>query len=116
VYWADSTFTVVTPILSESYTNSAQSIAGYWLPNYASLPNLTLAQLLGSIGLVQVAGFLPGAWGPTSGAGANVNIIGSGTAFQSTGSASVSAVRQLGVQLTAAVSGLCNVLVQSDII
>lgn len=119
VYWADQTYTTITALESESFggTGSLQSVAGYWMPNYASLPNVTLAQLLGGWGLIQVAGPLTGAYGPTSGAGANNNIIGYATgAFGSAGTASAPATRAFGVQVTAVSSGLCNVLVNCDII
>jgi hypothetical protein len=118
VYWTDNTFTTVSGVFSEGNLVSGgnlNSVAGYWMPNYASLPNVTLAQLLGAYGLIQVAGPLLGAYGPTSGGGAGQNIYGSAGNFTSTGTASAVAGRQLGVQLTAVSSGLCNVLVTSDI-
>ena len=121
VYWTDNTFTTVSGIASEALnggTNAAM-VAGYMMPNYVSLPSLTLAQLLGSQFLIQVAGYLPGAYGPANGtAGLNNSIIGFTGAFQSSGVASASypgLPRSLGIQLTALTSGLCNVLVNCDI-
>jgi hypothetical protein len=116
VYWTDQTYTTITGIKSEGWSGAGlQDVAGYWMPNYASLPNTTLAQLLGGWGLVQVAGPLTGAYGPTSGAAVNANIVGLAGAFQSAGTAAASATRTFGVQVTAVSSGLCNVLVNCDI-
>lgn len=117
VYWTDQTYTTVTAIKSEGWSGAGlQDVAGYWMPNFASLPNATLAQLLGGWGLVQVAGPLAGAYGPTSGGAVNANIVGLAGAFQSAGTVAASATRTFGVQVTAVVSGLCNVLVNCDII
>jgi len=119
VYWTDSTFTTVSALYTEGNLisgGSLNSVAGYMMPNYASLPNATLTQLLGGQFLIQVAGPLFNAYGPTSGGGAGQNIYGTTGTFTSTGTASAVAGRQLGVQLTAVASGLCNVLVTSDII
>lgn len=117
VYWADQTYTTVTAIKSEGWAGAGlQDVAGYWMPNFASLPNVTLAQLLGGIGLIQVGGPITGAYGPTSGAAAGNNIVGLTGAFQSAGTASAPASRPFGVQVTAVASGLCNVLVNCDII
>lgn len=117
VYWTDTTFTKVTGVFTEAYNSQgAQMVAGYWMPNTVSLPNATLAQLLGGYGLVQVAGFLPGAYGPTTSPTAGYNIVGSTGNFTSTGQSAAPATRPLGVQLTTVSSGLCSVLVQSDII
>lgn len=118
VFWADNTFTTITPIMSEAITAKQNSIAGYWMPNYASLPNVTLAQLLNGVGLIQVAGYLGGAYGPAAGGGVDNTIIGATGSFQSAGIASgtASTYRPLGIQLTAVASGLCDVLVTSDII
>jgi hypothetical protein len=120
VYWTDETFTTVSGIYSEAYNSlGSQMIAGYLMLNYTDAPKVTLAQLLGGYVFIQVAGFLKGAWGPTTTPGSGYNIVGSAGNFTSTGSASASAVRQLGVQLnTATVSapaGLCDVLVTADI-
>lgn len=119
VYWTDTTFTTVTGILSEALNGgtSAQAVAGYWMPNTVSIPNVTLAQLLGGYGLVQVAGYLPGAYGPASGAALNAWISGATGAFQSVGATTAPTLRTLGVQLSAVTAaGLCNVLVNCDII
>lgn len=120
VYWTDQTYTTVSGIKSEGWagtgTQLGQDVAGYWMPNYASLPNVTLAQLLGAWGLIQVSGPLTGAYGPASGAALNANIIAATGAFQSAGSTAAAVSRFFGVQVTAVSSGLCNVLVNCDII
>ena len=120
VYWTDTTLTTVSGIKTEGFTGSGSNFndtAGYWMPNYASLPNLTLPQLLGGWGLVQVAGFLPNAYGPTASATLYGFIIGASGAFQSAGLVVSSAplFRTFGVQTTAVASGVCNVLVNCDI-
>ncbi len=118
VYWTDNTFTTVSGVYTEGNLvsgGSLQSAAGYLMLNYAAAPKVTLAQLLGGYVYIQVAGYLAGAYGPTSGGGAGQNIYGTTGNFTSTGTASAVAGRQLGVQLTAVSSGLCNVLVTADI-
>ena len=117
VYWTDNTFTTVTGIASEGF-NSVQMVAGYMMLNIVDVPSLTAAQLLGGLVLVQVAGYLKGAYGPATNPGAMNQIIGAAGAMQSAGITAGTAVtyRPLGVQLTAVASGLCDVLVTSDII
>jgi len=117
VYWTDQTYTTITAVKSEGWSGGGfQDTAGYWMPNFASLPNVTLAQLLGGQGFVQVAGPLLGAYGPTSGATVNASIYGASGSFQSQASATFFNGRAFGIQITAVSSGLCNVLVTSDII
>lgn len=117
VYWTDNTFTTVTGVASEGF-NSIQAVAGYMMVNTTSLPSLTSTLLKGALVLVQVAGYLKGAYGPASGGGALNWIIGAAGALQSAGVTAGTApgYRTLGVQLTAISSGLCDVLVNSDII
>lgn len=118
VYWTDQTYTTVSGVKSEGWSGAGlQDAAGYWMPNYASLPNVTLAQLVGAYGLIQVSGPLTGAYGPTTSPAVNSWIIPTtATIFQTTGTAAAPAVRPFGVQITAVASGLCNVLVNCDII
>lgn len=116
VYWTDQTYTTVSGIKSEGWAGALlQDVAGYWMPNYASLPNLTLAQLLGGWGLIQVAGPLTGAYAPEAG-GAGYNLVGYAGAFQSEGIATAPVSRSFGVQIAAAANSLVNVLVDCDII
>lgn len=121
VYWTDQTYTTVSGIKTEGFTASGTNgndAAGYWMPSFPSLPNLTLAQLLGGIGLIQIAGPLTAAYGPASGATLNSFIIGATGAFQSAGLTAGTApgYRTFGIQTSAVSSGLCNVLVNCDII
>lgn len=61
VFWTDATRTTVTSTLSEAYTGTINMIAGYLLPNSASITTLTAAILNGNFVWMQVAGFLAGA-------------------------------------------------------
>ncbi len=118
VYWTDNTFTVVSGVESEGIV-TPQGIAGYLMPNTTDISGLTATQLNGSLCLIQVAGYLKGAYGPTAGSpGAGVWIVGTSGNWASTTSASGTApgYRSLGVQLTAVSGGVCDVLVNSDII
>jgi hypothetical protein len=121
VYWTDQTYTTVSGVKTEGWTASSSNfndLAGYWMPNTVSLPNATLAQLLGGWGLVQVMGPIFGAYGPTLGtAGVGNPITGGAGVFQSTGvvAATGTAYATFGLQVTAISSGLCNVFVNSDI-
>jgi hypothetical protein len=113
VYWTDETFTTVSGISTEAGVG-LNGIAGYMMVNTVSLPNLTATLLLGAQIIIQVAGLLMGAYGPTAGtAGANNMIVPSAGTFTSAGVAAGTApgYRTLGVQLTAISSGLCDVLV-----
>ena len=103
VYWTDNTFTVVSGVESEGIV-TPQGIAGYLMPNTTDISGLTATQLNGSLCLIQVAGYLKGAYGPTAGSpGAGVWIVGTSGNWASTTSASGTApgYRSLGVQLTA---------------
>ena len=118
VYWTDQTYTTVSGIKSEGFAGAGNyaDTAGYWMPNYASLPNVTLAQLLGAYGLIQIAGPLTGAYGPQTGATLWAPIYGNAGAFQSQDSTVFFNGMAFGIQTTAVSSGLCNVLVNCDII
>jgi hypothetical protein len=118
VYWTDNTFTTVTAITTESL--GLNFPAGYLMLNTVSLPSLTATLLLGAQCLIQVGGYLKGAYGPTAGtAGVGnwiVPVAGTGT---STGVVAGTApgYTPFGIQLTAVASGLCDVLVSGcDII
>lgn len=118
VYWTDGTFTTVTGIYSEGI--SVNTPAGYMMPNVVDIPGLTAAMLFGGMFLIQVAGYLKAAYGPTAGAAGIGNWINplASTAFTTTGVAPGTApgFQPFGVQLTAAVAGLADVLVKTDII
>ena len=113
VYYTDETFTIVTGAASEAYvTTAGVSVAGYLMPNTTALSTLTAALLNGNWVWIQVAGFLKGAWGPTTGGGVSDLIVGLTTgSWASSGVGSASASRVLAVQLTAVASSVCDVLV-----
>ena len=118
VYWTDTTFSQVTGVESEGIV-TPQGVAGYLMVNTTDLPSLTATTLNGGLCLIQVAGYLKGAYNPTSGVpAAGVWIVGSAGNWTSAVVASGTApgYRTLGVQLTAVASGVCDVLVNSDII
>lgn len=119
VYWTDNTFTTVTGVFTEALL-AANGVAGYLMPNTTDITGLTAAMLQGAQVLIQVGGYLKAAWGPTAGTpGAGNAITGSTGNFTSTataaGTAPVNGVL-LGIQMTAIGSGLCDILVKSDII
>lgn len=118
VWWTDDTFTTVSGIYSEGINLNIP--AGYLMPNVIDIPGLTAADLLGGQCLIQVAGYLEGAYFSNTGGAAGVgNFIApvAGT-FTSKGYASgtASGYNNFGTQLTALTAGLCDVLVQTDII
>ena len=117
VYWTDNTFSTVTAISSEGL--GLNFAAGFMVLNIIDLTTLTAAQVLGAQLFVQVAGYLKGAF--ANGAGTPgignwvVPVAGTGT---TTGVAAGTPIgyRPFGVQMTAIVAGLCDVLVGTDII
>lgn len=126
VYWTDNTFSTVTGITSEAIATSPISFpAGYMLVNTTNgIGNagtaLTAAALLGAYILIQVAGYLKGAYlSTTTNSGIGSTIIGAAGTLTSTtlNQAAASAPLYpniLGVELTAVSSGLCDVMVKSD--
>ena len=121
VYWTDETYTTVSGVESEGSTLGLNSVAGYMMVNTVSVPTLTAAILQGAYVLVQVAGYLTGAYAPTTvgtGAAAGASIAGSAGNWSSASTAVGTAPigRTFGYQVTAIASGLCDVLVNSDII
>jgi hypothetical protein len=122
VYWTDETYTIVSGISSEGL--GLNFVAGYMLLNTVTGIGLagtalTAALLLGSYMLIQVAGYLKGAYGPTTGTAGVGNWIEpvAGTLVsQSVVAGTAPGYRTLGVQATAISSGLCDVLVNCDII
>ena len=120
VWWTDNTFTTVTGISTEAIGGTTLGLgfpAGYLMPNIIDIPSLTGAQLLGAQLLIQVAGYLKGAFAPgagTVGIGAWIEPV-AGT-FTSTAIAagSASTYQPFGRQLTVIASGLCDVLVGCD--
>lgn len=120
VYWTDNTFTTVSGVESEGVAGLA-STAGYLMPNTTDYSGLTAAMLQGATVLIQVAGYLKGAYGPTSGGGVGNLIAPTAGNWVTTGVAVSGTTggisgRAFGNQLTAIASGLCDVLVNCDII
>jgi hypothetical protein len=118
VYWTDNTFTTVTAISTEAFATAPLAFpAGYLMLNTVSLPTLTAAMVLGAQLLIQVAGYLKGAYAPTAGTnGIGSWIEGAAGTFLTTGIAAGSSptYQPFGRQLTAIASGLCDVLVSTD--
>ena len=122
VYWTDETYTTVTGITTESL--GLNFVAGYMLLNTVTGVGLggsalTAAQLLGAYILIQVAGYLKGAYNALSGTPGVGNWIEgyAGTlSSQYVVAGTAPGYRPLGVQATVVASGLCDVLVNCDII
>jgi hypothetical protein len=80
---------------------------------------LTAALLVGSYILIQVAGYLKGSYAPTTGTqgvGNWIEGVAGTLVSQSVVAGTAPGYRTLGVQATAVASGLCDVLVNCDII
>ena len=123
VYWADESFTTVTPDAAAAFfVTGGAMVAGYWMPNSTALglSAVNTAAIIGatfqqSYGWIQIAGFLPGALVPsTLGSDAAGNAIQGLTtgSWASTSNAALQASgRVLGIQLHASASSLVDVLV-----
>ena len=121
VYWVDNTFTTVTGVESEALLGLSGA-AGYLMPNTTDISGLTDAMLEGAQCIIQVAGYLKGAYAPTGGTAGVGNLIVAAAGNWVTNGVVVSSSangvssRPFGVQMTAVASGLCDVLVGCDII
>jgi hypothetical protein len=117
VWWTDTTFTTVTAISTEAL--SLNLPAGYLMTNIISLTTLTAAQLLGAQVFIAVSGYVKGCYAPTAGTAGVGNFIvpvaGTGTSSGVVAGTAPS-YNKFGTQLTAIASGLCDVLVDADII
>jgi hypothetical protein len=119
VYWTDNTFTTVTGITTEGIGGTTLGLAfpaGFMMPNTVSLPNLTAAQLLGSQMLIQIGGYLKGAYCSGSsnpGIGSWLVPVAGTLSMNSIAAGSSTTYQPFGIQLTALASGLCDVLVNS---
>lgn len=122
VYWTDETYTTVSGISTESL--GLNFAAGYMLLNTVTGTGnagtaLTAAALLGSYMLIAVAGYLKGAYAPTSGTqgvGNWIEGVAGTLVTQSVIAGTAPGYRTFGIQATAVASGLCDVLVNCDII
>jgi hypothetical protein len=115
VYWTDNTFTTVTGITTESL--GINFPAGYMMLNTTDLTTLTAAQVVGAQIFICVAGYVKGAFAPTSGTAGIGNFIEplAGTfSSQSVVAGTAPGYTLLGRQLTAIASGLCDVLVNGE--
>ena len=122
VYWTDETYTTVTGITTESL--GINFPAGYMLVNTTTGVGLagtalTATLLLGAQILIQVGGYLKGAYNALSGtAGVGNWIEGyAGTlSSQYVVAGTAPGYKPFGIQATAVASGLCDVLVNCDTI
>jgi hypothetical protein len=122
VYWTDETYTAVSGISTEGL--GLNFVAGYMLVNTASGVGLagtalTAALLLGAQILIQVGGYLAATYAPTSGTqgvGNWIEGVAGTLVSQSVIAGTAPGYRTLGIQATAVASGLCDVLVNCDII
>jgi hypothetical protein len=120
VYWTDNTFTTVTAITTEGIGGTTLGLAfpaGFMMLNKTSVTGLTAAQLLGAQILIQVGGYLKGAYmSSSSSAGIGAWIVPSAGTFSSAfiAAGSSATYQPFGRQLTALASGLCDVLVGCD--
>jgi hypothetical protein len=124
VYYTDETFTTVSGNAAEAYSAgtgiTGMAIAGYWMPNTTAIAGLTntgvsgVPQVNQSYGFMQIAGFLGGAWAPTTATGPGIGSFLTGLAagnWASVVNTTVIAGRSLGIQLSAIASNQCDVLV-----
>lgn len=116
VYYTDASFTTVSGNAAEGFvTAGGLFVAGYLLVNTTSVSTLTAAILQLSYVWVQVGGYLPNAWAPTTTPGVGNVITGLATGnWASAGLAAATPLRTIGYQLTAAASSLCTVLVEGS--
>lgn len=117
VWWTDNNFNTVTAISTEGL--GLNFPAGYMMLNIIDLTTLTAAMVLGAQLMVQVAGYLKGAYMSASAGTAGIgNFIepfaGTGTS-QSVIAGTAPGYNILGTQLTAIAAGLCDVQVKADI-
>jgi hypothetical protein len=116
VYWTDESFTTVTGNAAEAYSAgvgvAGVAIVGYLLPNTVAIAGLTALELNDSYVFIQIGGWLGGAWAPTAGTSAIGNYI-TGLAtgnWASSAAAPPTTGRMLGVEYSAVVGSVCDVL------
>jgi hypothetical protein len=116
VYWTDNTYTTVTGVQSESLIG-LNGLAGYLMVNTTSYAGLTAAQLQGAQVLIAVAGRLVGGVSPASIVAGDYIIAAAGNwtpARVAQGTAP--GYRTFGIAETAVAAGLCNIILNCDII
>lgn len=110
VYWKDEGFTTVTPTVSESFTGTPNSFAGWLLYNTTHTPAATAAQINGNCAYIQVGGFLPAAAVPAATAPGDV-LVGANGSFTSARVAAGTSpgYAVAGRALTAVVGGVADI-------
>lgn len=124
VYYIDESFTTVTGNAADAYyTTGGACVAGYLMPNTTALGTSNTGaawylQLSQSYVWIQIAGFLPGAYAPTTltGAGQGSQIYGASTGSWTSivNTTLAASSRTLAIQWTAIASSACDVLVGGD--
>jgi hypothetical protein len=122
VYWVDNTFTSVTGVESEGFMG-LNGPAGYLMVNTTDLPSLNAASLTGTTAypnvqvIIQVAGVLIGGISPASIVAGDF-IFGAAGNFTAARSAAGTypGYQPFGRAMSAVVGGLCNILLDCDII
>lgn len=115
VYWKDETFTVVTGVFSEGLTGTANSLAGWLLPNTTAISGLTAAILNGNWCFIAVSGFVPGATSVATTA-AGDTLIGAAGNFTVGRIAAAAAItsQSFASALTAVAAGVSDILIRCD--
>lgn len=116
VYWTDATFTTVSGVESEGFMG-LNSVAGYMMLNTTAKSGLTNTQLNGGQVIIQVAGYLIGGISPAAIVAGDYIIANTGNwtpARVAQGTAPT--YRTFGTATSAVSGGLCNILLNCDII
>lgn len=121
VYWTDNTYTTVTGVESESLLG-LNGIAGYMMLNTTSLTTLTATLLNGTAAnpsqvIMQVGGYLVGGVAPGSTVAGDwiIGATGNWTPAR-VAQGTAPGYRSFGVAATAVSGGICNILLNCDII
>ena len=123
VYWTDESFTAVTGHAADAYSSAAASVAGYLMPNATALGTSNTGaqwylQLSQSYVWIQIGGFLSQAYAPTTQTAAGIGnsiYYSTGADWASTVNTTLAASsRLLGVQYSAIVNSLCDVMVGNN--
>lgn len=118
VYYTDESFTQVSGNAAEAYfTTMGACVAGYLMPNTTAISGLTAAQLNQSYCWIQVAGFLAGAYAPTTSTnpGQGSSILGLTTGnWASQVINTATAQKVLALQWTAIANNACDILIAGD--